>query len=71
MYTFLTTIILTKDRFGGIIRDKVDKYKFIRNYMFTIRGYTEGRMIIVNVQDKEVLLSKSARKLEKFFKNIF
>ncbi|MDR1832820.1 MAG: hypothetical protein LBQ97_08865 [Fusobacteriaceae bacterium] len=71
MYSFLTVVILTNLTFGGIIREKVNKYKFTKNYMFTVRGYSEGRIIMVNVENQDILLSRAAKKMEKFFKTIF
>ncbi|MDR1835634.1 MAG: hypothetical protein LBQ96_07535 [Fusobacteriaceae bacterium] len=71
MYSFLTVVILTNQQFGGMIREKIRRYKFVRNYLFTIRGYSEGRIIIVNVKDEEILLSRAAKKMEKLYQNIF
>jgi hypothetical protein len=71
MYSFLTVIILTDEQLDAAIKNKVNGYKFTKNYLFTIRGYAEGRIIVINVKDEEILLSKAAKKLEELFKKIF
>jgi hypothetical protein len=71
MYSFLTVIVLTNDTIDSNIREEVMRYKFTKNYMFTIRGYSEGRLVLVNVKDEEIVLSKSAQKLEGFYRNSF
>jgi hypothetical protein len=71
MYSFLTVVVLTNDKIDSNIKEEVRRYKFTKNYLFTIRGYSEGRLVLVNVKEEEIILSKSAQKLEEFFRDSF
>ena len=70
MYSFLTIIILTTDELSNNIEKLVKKFKFKKNYLLTIRGYSEGRLVVVNPEKKIFLSNKAGSSLKKLYSDL-
>ena len=71
MYSFLTIIILTNNQISKEVQDKIANFKFKKNYLFTIRGHAEGRLIVINPKDNVFISNKAAKTLKTFYTSLF
>lgn len=71
MYSFLTVVIFTSKRTSDDMKRKIEKYKYEKNYLFFIRGYTSGRIIVIDTENMEIVTNKSGKVLGKFYRKIF
>ena len=71
MYSFLTVVIFTSKRISDDMKRKIKKYKYEKNYLFFIRGYTSGRIIVIDTENMEIVTNKSGTVLGKFYRKIF
>ena len=68
MYSFVTVVLITDGNVSeDLVRD-IENFKFKKNYLFQIRGYAEGRLIVVDLKNKEIYTNKKARELKDFYK---
>lgn len=68
MRTFLTAVLVL-ERFPGpeLIR-KVRRYRFDKSYLFSLRGFSQGRIIVVDLPSKRVYTSPAAKDVAAFFR---
>ena len=68
MRTFLTAVLVL-ERFPGpeLIR-KVRRYRFDKSYLFSLRGFSQGRIIVVDLPSKKVYTSPAAKDVAAFFR---
>jgi len=71
MYTFLTVVIFTSKRISDNIKRKIEKYKFEKNYLFSIRGYSSGRIAVIDVENMKITTNKAGKVLNKLYERIF
>lgn len=71
MYSFLTVVILTNNKVSKKLQDKITSFKFKKNYLLTIRGYAEGRLIVINPKDNIFISNKAAKSLKTFYTSLF
>lgn len=69
MYSYLTLVIFSKNISSDEIVEKIKKFKFEKNYLFSIRGYTQARVLLVDMENKNIFTNKSGKKLEKLYKH--
>lgn len=68
MYTYITGIFIAEGGVTEEVRKTVRKFKFFKNYRFGIRGYSEARILVFDMQNKKVLGNPAARELVKGYK---
>lgn len=71
MYSFLTAIILSEKAPPAEVIEAVQKYKYERSFLFTIRGTTQGHMVLVDLENERVYTNKVSRKLKPVYEKIF
>lgn len=71
MYSFLTVIIFSSSQLSGEMKKKIEKYRFEKNYMFSIRGYSSGRLGVIDIVNGEVITNPAGKVLKKLYKKIF
>ncbi|MGF6907379.1 hypothetical protein [Fusobacterium sp. PH5-44] len=71
MYSFLTIIILTNNHISKELQYKITNFKFKRNYLLTIRGYSEGRLAIINPENNIFISNKASKSLKDFYISLF
>jgi hypothetical protein len=71
MYSYLTVVIIGNHYSDSKLASKVKRYHFDKGYMFSIRGYSAGRMIAVTMDDEKVTTNGAASKSKKVFKAVF
>lgn len=71
MYSYMTVVILTEETPKPQAVTKLKKYKYIKNYQFTLKGYSEGRLIMVDLKNQQVWTNKAAKPLQKVYAKVF
>lgn len=71
MYTYITGIFICGKSISGEMKEIIRKFKFMKNYRFTLRGYCDARLLVFDMETKKIYGNKAARDLEKGYKKIF
>lgn len=71
MYTFLTGIFIVDRQVSPEVMQAVKKFKYVKNYRFTIRGYCEARLVVFDMEQKKVFGNAAAKDIVKGYKKIF
>lgn len=71
MYSFLTVVVFTSKRISDDVKRKIEKYKFEKNYLFSIRGYSSGRIAVIDVENMKIATNKAGKVLNKLYERIF
>lgn len=65
MYTYMTGLFICEDGVTEEAKNAVKKFSYIKNYRFTIRGYSEVRLLVFDLKNKKVFGNRSAKDLVK------
>ena len=68
MYTYITGIFICENGVTGEARRAVKKFRFFKNYLLSIRGYAEARILVFDLKEKKVFGNRAARELVKGYK---
>lgn len=70
MRSFLTIVAVCSGPVSeGVVR-MVRKYRFDKGYRFSLRGFAQGRIILIDLASRKVYASASARDVRDFFAQI-
>jgi len=67
MYTYLTFVFLCGAPLEKELIKSVKKYHFIRNYLFTIRGFCEVKLVAADMENEAVYTNGSGAQLTKLY----
>ena len=70
MYSYITLVILTDSIKNQEIIERVKKYKFEKTYLFSIRGYTQSRVVLIDMDNKNIYTNRLGKNLEKLYKHL-
>lgn len=65
MYTFMTVIFICEDGVMEEARRAVEKFRFVKNYCFSLQGYSEARVLVFDMKEKKVFGNRAARDMVK------
>lgn len=65
MYTFITGIFICEKSIPENVRKEIRKFKFTRNYLFSIRGYSETRLLVFDMKNHKIYGNTAAKELVK------
>ena len=68
MRTFLTAVLVLERSPSPELVKKVRKFRFDRSYLFSLRGFSQGRVIVVDLPSKKVYTSPAAKDVAAFFR---
>lgn len=69
MYTYVTFVFLCGSPIEKEVIKSIKKYHFSRNYLFSIRGFCEAKVVAAVPGSGELYTNRSGRSLTKLFKN--
>lgn len=70
MYTYLTYVFLCSSPVDPAAADAVRRYHFTRNYLFTVRGWCEARMIAVDLAENRAWGNQKAKPVLKLYRRL-
>ena len=70
MRTFLTAVLVLERSPSPELVKKVRKFRFDRSYLFSLRGFSQGRVIVVDLPHKKVYTSPAAKDVAGFYRQV-
>lgn len=70
MYSYLTFVFLSEGSVSKDVIKAVKHYRFEKGYQFNIRGYSQGRMVLVDLASNRVYFNYQGRKMKKLFLSV-
>lgn len=70
MYSYITFVILANNIPDLEVIKRVKKYKFEKSYLFSIRGYSQSRIVLIDTNNKNIYSNRSGKSLEKLYKHL-
>lgn len=71
MYTYLTGIFISEKAVSPETEAAVKKMRFRKNYRFSVRGYGEARVVLMDMERKKIVGNPAAKDLVKGYKKMF
>lgn len=70
MYTYITSIYICENGISKEAEKLVRSCRYVKNYKLTIRGYSEARILVFDLQNSRVFGNRAARELVKGYKKL-
>lgn len=67
MCTYITGVIVTQDNIDDELKSIIKKFKYSKSYFFTLHGWCEIRLLVINPTKDEVISNKPGIKVMKFY----
>lgn len=67
--TTITGIMVTEKSAGKDINKFITKYKYTKPYLFYLHGWSDIRLIMINLQDNNIITNKEGVKVKKVYLN--
>ncbi len=71
MYTYLTFVYLCRKTPDEEVLKKAREFRFDRGYLFSTRGHSEVRIVVVDLESEQVYTNSAARSLRKMYVKAF
>lgn len=68
MCSYITGVIITEDHLDDKLKRLIRKFKYSKSYFFTLQGWSEVRLLLINPAKEEIIANKPGRKVIKFYK---
>lgn len=65
MYTYITGVFICENGIPEEVKQAVKRFSFVKNYKWTVRGYSEVRILVFDMENKKVFGNRSAKELVK------
>lgn len=70
MYSDITIVFVSRERIPDGLLRQIRRYRFSRNYLFTIRGWCDARAVAVDLAENRVYGNAKAKPLLKFYRKL-
>lgn len=71
MYTYITAIFICENGLTQEAGKAVRAFKFFKNYRLGLRGYSEARVLVFDMENHKVSGNRAARELVKGYEKVF
>ena len=71
MYTLVTGIFFADKPVADSVKKKIRKYKYYKNYRFSLRGYCKVRLLVFDTAEQKVFGNRAAWELVKGYAKMF
>ena len=68
MYTFLTAIFISEGRVSPEVKKEVQRFRYFKNYLASIRGYSEARLLVFDLEAGEIFGNRAAKEMVKGYR---
>lgn len=68
MYSYMTGIFISEQGISPETAREVKKLKFRKNYRFAVRGFSEARIVIFDLENKKIIGNPAAKEVVKGFR---
>lgn len=63
MVSYLTVCVLSDHSPDQAVQKAVERFRFSKNYLFTVRGHSEGHLICADMEKEQVFCNRPARRM--------
>ncbi len=71
MSSWLTAVFISEKAPDPEVKHMIRKFSFVRNYLFTVRGRAEGRLICVDLENEEICANDASKEVLKLYETVF
>ncbi len=71
MVSYITVCIVSESTPDEDVRKAIEAYRYGKNYLFTIRGRAEGRLICADLGKEKIISNRSGRQVLKIYDRAF
>lgn len=71
MYSYLTLSVVVGKKLSEETVQAVQQYSFMKNYMMTLRGHSEGRLLIVDSEAERIYTNRAGKQMRSFYEDTF
>ena len=71
MYTYLTGVFVSEKAVSPETVQVLKKLKFRKNYRFAVRGFSEERTVLFDLENRKIYGNSAAKDLIKGYKKMF
>lgn len=71
MYSYLTVVVLTERAVEPQLARQIKKFSFDKGYRFNLRGFCQGRLAAVSMEEEKVYTNAAARQSRRLYQEIF
>ena len=71
MNSYLTAVFISEKAPTPQVRGLIRKFRFVRNYLFTMRGRAEGRLICVDLEQEGICANPASEALLPLYRKVF
>lgn len=68
MCTYITGVLVTECPIDEDIKQFVQKFKYNKSYFFSLHGWSEIRLLVINPDIEKIITNKPGKKVIKFYK---
>lgn len=68
MYTYMTAVYICENGVSDDVKKMVKQFRYVKNYLLTIRGYSEVRILVFDLKNQKVFGNRAAKDLVKGYK---
>ena len=68
MYTYMTAVYICEDGVSEDVLEMVKRFRYVKNYKLTIRGYSEARILVFDLKNQKIFGNRAANPLVKGYK---
>lgn len=68
MYTYITGIFICRNGLSQEAEKSLKKFRYEKNYLWTIRGYCQTRILVFDLKNKKIKGNRAAKPLIKGYK---
>lgn len=68
MYTYMTAIFICENGVSGEAEKAVKRFRYIKNYLLTIRGYSEAKILVFDLKTGKIFGNPAAKQQVKSYK---
>lgn len=65
MSTYLSGVIVSEKSFSQEVIEMAEKFKYSKNFLFTLKGWCDVRLILVDLERNIVITNKKGREVKK------
>lgn len=70
MYSDITVVVASSSPIPEQVSKRLSRYHFSRNYLFTVRGWCDARLIAVDLAENRVCGNRKAKPLVRYWKKM-
>lgn len=68
MYTYMTAIFICENGVEEEAEEAVKRFRYVKNYLFTVRGYSEAKVLVFDLKAGRIFGNRAAKQQVKSYR---